>query len=71
MNLQLSPDYIEEQSDSIKAKIKYLQAYATLVSRIKSRTDDFVKSNYDGLSDQIKIVTVLHDKLKHQLHHLI
>ena len=42
VNVDLSPDYIAEQDASIRAKLKYLQAYSTLVQRIKSRADGFV-----------------------------
>ena len=41
------------------------------MQRIKARTDDFVKSNFENFSEQAKVVGVLHEKTKAQLHALI
>jgi len=49
--VDLSVDYIEQQDSAIRAKLKYLQAYATLVQRIKARTDDFVQTNFESLTE--------------------
>ena len=44
----------------MQAKLKYLQAYATLVVRIKSRTDEFVTKNFENLFEQTKLVALFH-----------
>lgn len=64
VNVELSAEFIEQQSATIQAKLKYLQAYSTLVSRLKQRTDDFVRTNFDSLMEQTKIVALYHEKQK-------
>ena len=49
--MDLSAEYIDQQNAAIRAKLKYLSAYTTLVQRIKARTDDFVRGNYDSLTE--------------------
>jgi len=59
VNAELSPEYLEEKEQTIAYSTKYLQAYGTLVQRIKQRTDDFVRTNSETMLDQAKIVKVL------------
>lgn len=58
MNAELTPEYLEEKERQLASQTKFLQAYATLVTRIKQRTDEFVKSNAEILFDQAKIIKV-------------
>ena len=71
MNVKLSREFIEQHEISMNAKMKYLQAYATLVHRIKTRTDDFVCKNFQEFMDQTKIVELFNQKQKKQLHQLM
>ena len=71
VNVDLTAEFIEQQEGAVRAKLKYLQAYTTVVRRIKTRADDFIKGNFDSLREQSAIVDLFHSKQKQQLHQLI
>ena len=62
VNAEPSTEYLEEKEQLLAYSTKYLQAYATLIQRIKQRTDDFVKSNAVSMLDQAQIVKVLQQR---------
>ena len=42
MNVHVDPDWLFEQKANLFLKLKVLQAYNTLIVRLKERTDNFV-----------------------------
>ena len=51
VNAEITPEYLDQKERQLASQTKFLQAYATLVTRIKQRTDEFVKTNSSTLCD--------------------
>ena len=52
VNVDLTPEYVQEKKAKVASLTKYLLAYSTLVTRFKSRTDEFINKNGPQLLDQ-------------------
>ena len=53
------------------SKVKFLQAYGTLVHRMKQRTDGFVLQNIDLLRQQSSVIQALPEALAAQMDTLL
>ena len=71
VNMQLSPEYIHEQKSMLGSKVKFLQAYGTLIHRMKQRTDGFVLQNIDLLRQQSSVIQALPETLAAQMDTLL
>ena len=45
VNVDLTPEYVQEKKSKSASLIKYLLAYSTLITRFKGRTDEFINKN--------------------------
>lgn len=51
VNVDLTPEYVNEKKGKLASMTKYLLAYSTLVSRFKARTDEFISKNAPVLAN--------------------